>query len=127
LLAAAALALVPSAVSAQQQGAPVWAGASGLHCQVETAATCNAERCAPLQALPTILFDLAAKRACASSAGEGCTTGFQEITLGEYLDRLLLVVSGTGTSFSVASDGAMSGANVQAPNVLTFYGRCRRQ
>ena len=123
VLASALTALLAAPALAQQ---PVWAGADRLRCDIEVANTCDRANCRPFQVLRVVLVDLAARRICASRDGAACAARTYEIEVGDQVQsgRLVVVVRNTGTTYSIAADGTMSGASVVSPVIHVFHGRC---
>lgn len=119
---AIALAASFAAPAAAQQ--PFWAGADRLKCTIEISSTCNGTTCTPLDVARIVFVELGASRVCASRDGATCAFRYYEVTRSDQAGRLLLVVRGTGTSYSIGQDGRMAGASVVAPQAHVFIGRC---
>jgi hypothetical protein len=113
-----------SAAAAQQD--PFWVGAANLRCDIETSGTCNGATCRPFNVMRVLLIDLGANQICASRDGAACGARHYEIASSDQSGRLLVVVRGTGTSYSIGADGSLAGAAVVAPSTHVFIGRCQR-
>lgn len=122
---AAALATALAAPAAAQQP-PFWSGAAKLRCDIEASGNCDGGSCQPFNVMRIVFVELDAKRVCASRDGSGCHARYYDVDTIEQAGRLLLVVRGTGTSYSIAADGTLAGAAVVAPNSYVFRGRCAR-
>ena len=120
---ALAAAIAAAAPAAAQQGA-FWSGAARIKCTIEISSTCDGASCTPLQMAPILFVELAQRRICASRDGASCAFRYSAFARSDQAGRLLLVVQGTGTSYSIAQDGRMSGASVVAPLAHVFLGRC---
>ena len=121
-LALALTAAFTAAAAAQQ--AAFWSGAARLKCTIDISSTCDGASCTPLQVAPILFVELGASRICASRDGAACAFRYYTITQSDQSGRLLLVVQGTGTSYSIAQDGRMAGSSVVAPLAHVFIGRC---
>ena len=119
-----ALALATSFAAAAAAQQPFWSGAGRLKCTIETAATCDGATCTPMGVARIVFVELGASRICASRDGAACAFRYYTITQSDQSGRLLLVVRGTGTSYSIAQDGRMAGSSVVAPLAHVFIGRC---
>lgn len=122
---AIALAISLASAAAAQQP-PFWSGASKLRCDIEASGNCDGGSCQPFQVMNVVFVELPAKRVCASRDGATCAARYYTIDTYDHAGRLLLVVRGTGTSYSIAADGTMAGAAVVSPNTYVFRGRCAR-
>jgi len=121
-----ALALSLSAPAAAQQP-PFWSGAGKLRCNIAASGNCDGGSCQPFNVMRIVFVEIDAKRVCASRDGTACHARYYDIDIIEQAGRLLLVVRGTGTSYSIAADGTMAGAAVVSPNSYVFRGRCARE
>ncbi len=119
-----ALALATSFAGAAAAQQPFWAGASRLTCTIETAATCNGMSCTPLNVARIVFVELQASQVCASNDGATCAFRYYPVTQSNQSGRLLLVVRGTGTTYSIGQDGRMAGASVVSPQAHVYIGRC---
>jgi hypothetical protein len=113
-----------SAAAAQEP--PFWTGASKLRCDIAASGNCDGGSCQPFQIMRIVFVELDGKRVCASRDGATCAARYYAIDTLDQAGRLLIVVRGTGTSYSIAADGTMAGAAVVAPNSYVFRGRCAR-
>ena len=120
---ALALAAASGAAASAQQGA-FWSGADRLKCTIDISSTCDGRSCTPLQVAPILFVELGASRICASRDGTACAFRYYPITQSDQSGRLLLVVQGTGTSYSIGADGRMAGSSVVSPVTYVFVGRC---
>ena len=93
---ALALAAASAAAASAQQGA-FWSGADRLKCTIDI---------------------------CASRDGTASAFRYYPITQSDPSGCLLLVVQGTGTSYSIGADGRMAGSSVVSPVIYVFVGRC---
>lgn len=123
---ALALAAALAAPAAAQQP-QFWSGASKLRCEIEASGNCDGGSCQPFQVMRIVFVELGAKRVCASRDGTGCQARYYAVDTIDQGGRLLLVVRGTGTSYSIAADGTLAGAAVVSPNTYVFRGRCVRE
>lgn len=121
-----AFALAASLASGAAAQEPFWAGAGNLRCDIATSGNCNGATCQPFNVMRILLINLAANQVCASRDGTACGARYYDIASSDQGGRLLLVVRGTGTSYSISADGSLAGAAVVAPTAYVFIGRCRR-
>lgn len=125
--ASLALALTGSFAAAAAAQEPFWAGADKLRCNIEVSGNCDGGSCQPFDVMRIVFVELQQKRVCASRDGATCGARYYEIDTYNQSGRLLLVVRGTGTSYSIAPDGTMSGAASVSPNTYVYRGRCTRE
>lgn len=122
-----ALALTTSFAAAAAAQQPFWSGAGKLRCNIETSGNCDGGSCQPFEVMRIVFVELLEKRVCASRDGATCGARYYAIDTYDQAGRLLLIVRGTGTSYSIASDGTMAGAAVVSPATYVFRGRCGRE